>query len=47
VFYRKGGATDDAGRELAEFRKLRGMKTRLDQVYQAMRLQRAQQRRVN
>ncbi|MGI9075031.1 MAG: tetratricopeptide repeat protein [Bryobacteraceae bacterium] len=43
VLYRKAGRTDDARRELAEFRRLRGMKTRLDQVYQAMRLQPAQQ----
>jgi tetratricopeptide (TPR) repeat protein len=43
VLYRKAGRPDDASLERAEFRRLRGMKTRLDQVYQAMRLQPAQQ----
>jgi tetratricopeptide (TPR) repeat protein len=43
TLFRKAGRTDDAKRELAEFRKLRGMKARLSQVYQAMRLQPAQQ----
>ena len=43
ALYRKAGRTDDANRELAEFRRLKGMKTRLDHVYQAMRLQPAQQ----
>ncbi|MGI8962245.1 MAG: tetratricopeptide repeat protein [Bryobacteraceae bacterium] len=43
VLYRKAGRTDDAHRELAEFRRLTEMKTRLDQVYQAMRLQPAVQ----
>jgi tetratricopeptide (TPR) repeat protein len=37
--YRKEGHPADAQRELAEFRKLRGMKERLTQVYEAMRLQ--------
>jgi Tfp pilus assembly protein PilF len=43
LLYRKAGRTDDGRRELTEFRRLRGMKTRLDQVYQAMRLQPAGQ----
>jgi Flp pilus assembly protein TadD len=47
VLYRKAGRTDDARRELTEFRRLRGMKTRLDQVYQAMRLQPAGQERAD
>jgi Tfp pilus assembly protein PilF len=47
VLYRKAGHSDDAHRELAEFRRLRGMKTRLDQVYQAMRLQPAGQEGVD
>ena len=47
VLYRKEARTDDARRELAEFRRLRGMKTRLDQVYQAMRLQPAGQERAD
>ena len=38
TLYRKQGKTDDAKRELAEFRRLRGMKAKLTQVYQAMRL---------
>ena len=45
VLYRKAGRTEDAKRELAEFRRLRGMKARLAQVYQAMRLQPAKQER--
>jgi cytochrome c-type biogenesis protein CcmH/NrfG len=45
VLYRKAGRADDAHRELGEFRRLRGMKTRLDQVYQAMRLQPVEQER--
>jgi Tfp pilus assembly protein PilF len=47
VLYRKAGRADDANRELAEFRRLRGMKTRLDQVYQAMRIQPAGQERAD
>jgi len=47
ALYRKAGRTDDAHRELAEFRRLRGMKTRLDQVYQAMRLQPIDQERTD
>lgn len=47
VLYRKAGRTEDAQRELAEFRRLKGMKTRLDQVYQAMRLQPAGQERTD
>src|SRR5690242_5946845 len=45
TLYRKAGRTDDARRELAEFQRLKGMKTRLTQVYQAMRLQPAGQER--
>ncbi|MBV8834634.1 MAG: tetratricopeptide repeat protein [Acidobacteriaceae bacterium] len=45
ALYRKSGRTDDAHREMAEFRRLRGMKARLTQVYQAMRLQPAEQER--
>lgn len=45
TLYRKAGRADDAHRELAEFRRLRGMKARLNQVYQAMRLQPAEQER--
>jgi cytochrome c-type biogenesis protein CcmH/NrfG len=37
--YRKAGRVDDAQRELAEFRRLRGLKFHLSEVYQAMRLQ--------
>jgi tetratricopeptide (TPR) repeat protein len=37
--YRKAGRVDDAQRELAEFRRLRGLKLHLSEVYQAMRLQ--------
>ncbi|HEY7304486.1 MAG TPA: tetratricopeptide repeat protein [Bryobacteraceae bacterium] len=43
--YRKTGRTADAQRELAEFRKMRGMKSRLTQVYEAMRLQLPEQER--
>jgi len=45
TLYRKTGQNEDAHRELAEFRRLRGMKARLNQVYQAMRLQPAKQER--
>jgi Tfp pilus assembly protein PilF len=45
VLYRKAGRANDATRELAEFRRLRGMKRRLDRVYQAMRLQATGQER--
>lgn len=45
TLYRNSGRSEDARRELAEFRRLRGMKVRLNQVYQAMRLQPAQQER--
>jgi len=37
--YRKAGRIEDAQRELAEFRRLRGLKLHLSEVYQAMRLQ--------
>jgi tetratricopeptide (TPR) repeat protein len=47
ALYRKAGRADDAHRELAEFRKLRGMKSRLDQVYQAMRLQPLEQEQTD
>ena len=36
--YRKSGRTADAQLEMAEFRRLRGMKAHLTQVYQSMRL---------
>lgn len=45
ALYRKAGRTEDAHREMAEFRRLRGMKARLTQVYQAMRLQPVEQER--
>jgi tetratricopeptide (TPR) repeat protein len=39
TLYRKSGRNEDAQRELAEFRRIRGMKGRLNQVYEAMRLE--------
>ncbi len=39
TLYRKAGRSDDAHRELAEFQKLKGMKARLTQIYQAMHLE--------
>ncbi|MBV9300774.1 MAG: tetratricopeptide repeat protein [Acidobacteriaceae bacterium] len=45
TLYRNAGRTDDAKRELVEFRRLRGMKARLTQIYQAMRLQPSEQER--
>jgi tetratricopeptide (TPR) repeat protein len=47
TLYRKEGRPDDAHREMAEFRKLRGMKARMNQVYEAMRLQPAGQERTD
>ena len=38
TLYRKSGRNEDAQRELAEFRRLRGMKARLNEAYEAMRL---------
>jgi len=38
VLYRQLGRTDDAKRELAEFEKLKTMKSNLQNIYQAMRL---------
>ncbi len=39
VLYRQLGRTDDSRRELAEFEKLKKMKSRLSEIYQQMRLQ--------
>lgn len=39
VLYRELGRTDDSRRELAEFEKLKNMKSRLRDLYQQMRLQ--------
>ena len=39
VLYRELGRTDDSHRELAQFEKLKKMKTRLGTLYQEMRLQ--------
>jgi hypothetical protein len=38
VLYRELGRADDAHREMEEFQKLKKMKTRLGDLYQAMRL---------
>jgi tetratricopeptide (TPR) repeat protein len=43
--YRKAGRAGDAQRELAEFRRLKGLKARLNDVYSAMRLQPVKQER--
>ncbi len=43
VLYRELGRADEAHRELAEFEKLKKMKNRLQDVYQQMRLQPANQ----
>ncbi len=43
VLYRELGRADDAHRELAEFEKLKKMKNKLQEIYQAMRLQPANQ----
>jgi tetratricopeptide (TPR) repeat protein len=43
--YRRSGRAQDAQRELAEFRRLRGLKGRLNEVYSAMRLQPIKQER--
>ena len=43
--YRRSGRAEDAQRELAEFRRLRELKGRLNDVYQAMRLQPVKQER--
>jgi tetratricopeptide (TPR) repeat protein len=43
VLYRELGRTEDSRRELAEFEKLKKMKSRLSEVYQQMRLQPAKQ----
>lgn len=45
ALYRKAGRADYAHREMAEFRRLKGMKARLTQVYQTMRLQPAESER--
>ncbi|MBV8810948.1 MAG: tetratricopeptide repeat protein, partial [Acidobacteriaceae bacterium] len=39
VLYRELGQKEDSQRELAEFEKLKKMKTRLSEIYQQMRLQ--------
>ncbi|MGA8030476.1 MAG: tetratricopeptide repeat protein, partial [Bryobacteraceae bacterium] len=43
VLYRELGRSDDSHRELAEFEKLKKMKSRLQEIYQAMRLRPAEQ----
>lgn len=43
--YRNQGRTEDARRELAEFKKLKEMKERLKQVYREMRVEPVQQER--
>jgi tetratricopeptide (TPR) repeat protein len=43
VLYRELGRTEDSGRELAEFMKLKQMKARLAHIYQQMRLKPAMQ----
>ncbi len=45
TLYRKAGRVEDAQRELAEFRRLRELKSRLNDVYSAMRLQPVKQER--
>jgi len=39
ILYRELGRSDDSHRELADFERLKKMKTRLSTVYQEMRLQ--------
>lgn len=43
VLYRELGRSDDSKRELAEFEKLKKMKSRLSELYQQMRLQPSRQ----
>jgi Flp pilus assembly protein TadD len=45
MVYRKVGRTGDAQRELAEFRRLKELKARLNDVYSAMRLKPVKQER--
>jgi tetratricopeptide (TPR) repeat protein len=45
--YRESGRRDDAARELAEFRKLKDLKDRLQSVYEKMRLRAPGQERQN